>query len=158
LYQKCLKACDEWKKSHAEIYNRPERTKEETERLRAQGKEKLWEETAKQYINYFEKSLEYNKAYAAFYFWIEYRAYNNSDIESVASKTLNDKGRYHHRKLIEWQLTAGFLPADQTNHFQSITVVVLILDVIIIQSSKKYYFVNVVHLMLTNIVRGGQSL
>jgi hypothetical protein len=106
LYQKCLKACDEWKKSHAEIYNRPERTKEETERLRAQGKEKLREETAKQYINYFEKSLEYNKAYAVFYFWIEYRAYNNSDIESVASKTLKEiarRGIENGMQILPWQ-------------------------------------------------------
>jgi hypothetical protein len=85
LYQKCLKACDEWKKSHAEIYNRPERTKEETDRLRAQGKEKLWE---KPYRNSFEKILELYKAYAAFYFWYQYRKIKNSDTESAASKTL----------------------------------------------------------------------
>lgn len=86
--QKILKAYDEMEKSYAEIYNRPERTKEETERLRAQGKEKLWEETIKTFRNYSEKRLEFYKAYAAFYFWCEYRTYKNSDIESAASKTL----------------------------------------------------------------------
>jgi hypothetical protein len=75
-------------KSCAEIYNRPERTKEETDRLRAQGKQKLWEETIKTFRNYSEKRLEFYKAYAAFYFWCEYRTYKNSDIESAASKTL----------------------------------------------------------------------
>jgi ParB-like chromosome segregation protein Spo0J len=39
FYQKFLKASDEWEKSSAEIHNQPERTKEETERLRAQGEE-----------------------------------------------------------------------------------------------------------------------
>jgi septation ring formation regulator EzrA len=56
LYQKCLKALEELKKSYTEIDNQPERTKEETERLRAQGK--LWEEIIKPYRNYFEKSLD----------------------------------------------------------------------------------------------------
>jgi|SRR5215208_6021941 len=56
LYQKCLKASEELKKSSAEIDNQPKRTKEETERLRAQGK--LWEEIIKPYRNYFEKSLD----------------------------------------------------------------------------------------------------
>ena len=71
----------------------PELAKEETERLRAQGKEKLWEEIIKPYRNYFiktqEKSLEYDKAYAAFYFWYQYRIIKNSDTES-ASKTLKE--------------------------------------------------------------------
>jgi hypothetical protein len=40
LYQKCLKDSEEWKQSSAEINNQPELAKEETERLRAQGKEK----------------------------------------------------------------------------------------------------------------------
>ena len=52
---------------------------------------------SKPYRNYFiktqEKSLEYNKAYAAFYFWTEYRAYKNSDIESAASNTLKEIAR-----------------------------------------------------------------
>ncbi len=78
------------KRSSAEIDNQPERTKEETERLKAQGTEKLYAETTKPYINYFEKRLEYDKAYAAFYFWTEYRADKNSDIESAASKTLKE--------------------------------------------------------------------
>jgi ParB/RepB/Spo0J family partition protein len=56
LYQKFLKASEELKKSSAEIDNQPKRTKEETERLRAQGK--LWEEIIKPYRNYFEKSLD----------------------------------------------------------------------------------------------------
>src|ERR671910_457910 len=47
FYQKFLKASDERKKSSAEIDNRPERTKEETERLRAQGEEKLTDEIMK---------------------------------------------------------------------------------------------------------------
>jgi len=78
------------KRSYAEIDNRPERTKEETERLRAQGEEKLYAETIKSLRNYFEKSIECYKAYAAFYFWYEYRIYKNSDIESAASKTLKE--------------------------------------------------------------------
>jgi ParB-like chromosome segregation protein Spo0J len=93
LYQKYLKALEELKKSSEEIDNQPERTKEETDRLRAQGEEKLWEEIIKPYRNYFIKSLEYGKAYAAFYFWIEYRTYKNSDIESAASKTLKEIAR-----------------------------------------------------------------
>jgi hypothetical protein len=47
----------------------------------------------KLYRNFFEKSLEYDKTYTAFYFWIEYRAYKNSDIESAASKTLKEIAR-----------------------------------------------------------------
>jgi hypothetical protein len=90
LYQKCLKAFEELKKSSAEIDNQPELTKEETERLRAQGEGKLYAETIKPFKNYFEKRIEYNKAYAAFYFWTEYRTYKNSDIESAASQTLKE--------------------------------------------------------------------
>lgn len=59
----------------AKIDNQSERTKQETERLRAQEKEKLWAEITKLYRNHFEKLLEYDKAYAAFYFWTEYRVY-----------------------------------------------------------------------------------
>ena len=66
------------------------RTKEETERLREQGEEKLWEETIKPYRNYFKKRLECYKAYAAFYFWYQYRIIKNSDTESAASKTLKE--------------------------------------------------------------------
>jgi ParB-like chromosome segregation protein Spo0J len=90
LYQKCIQASEELEKSSAEIDNQPKRTKQETERLRAQEKEKLWAETTKLYRNYFIKRLEYDKAYAALYFWTEYRAYKNSDIESTASKTLKE--------------------------------------------------------------------
>ena len=90
LYQKYLKAFEELKRSSAEIHNRPERTKEETERLRAQGEEKLYAETIKSLRNYFEKSIECYKVYAAFYFWYEYRIYKNSDIESAASQTLKE--------------------------------------------------------------------
>jgi hypothetical protein len=66
------------------------RTKEETERLREQGEEKLWEETIKPYRNYFKKRLECYKAYAAFYLWYQYRIMKNSNIESAASKTLKE--------------------------------------------------------------------
>jgi len=88
LYQKCLKAFDELKKSDAEIDNQPERTKEETERLRAMGEEKLRAEIIKPFRNSFEKGIECVKACAAFCFWIEYRINKNNDIESVASETL----------------------------------------------------------------------
>jgi len=88
LYQKCLKAFDELKKSDAEIDNQPERTKEETERLRAKGE--LRAEIRKVFRNNFEKIIERDKAYAAFYFWFEYRVNKNNDIESVASETLRE--------------------------------------------------------------------
>ena len=94
------------KRSYAEIYNRPERTKEETGRLRAQGKEKLADEIIKPFRNYFKKSLEYDKAYAAFYFWYEYRIYKNSDIESAASQTLKEivrLGIENEMQTLPWQ-------------------------------------------------------
>ena len=106
LYQKRLQAFEELKKSSAEIDNQPKRTKEETERLRAQGKEKLYAETIKPVGNYFKKSLEYDKAYAAFYFWIEYQTYKNSDIESAASKTLKEivrLGIENEMQTLPWQ-------------------------------------------------------
>jgi hypothetical protein len=106
LYQKCLKALEELKKSSAEIDNQPERTKDETERLRAQGKEKLAAEIAKPYRNYLEKNLEHDKAYAAFYLWIKYRTYKNSDIESAASKTLKEiarRGIENGMQMLSWQ-------------------------------------------------------
>jgi ParB-like chromosome segregation protein Spo0J len=90
FYQKCLKAVDELNKSSAEIDNLTERTKEEKERLREQGEEKLVAEIIKPFRNYFEKRLEYVKAYAAFSFWIEYRENKNCDVESVASQTLKE--------------------------------------------------------------------
>jgi hypothetical protein len=90
LYQKWRKAADELNKSDAEIHNLPERTKEEKERLKAEGEEKLRAETVKPFRNYFEKRIEFDKAYAAFSFWIEYRENKNNDIESVASETLKE--------------------------------------------------------------------
>ena len=72
LDQKCLKAFEELKRSYTEIYNQPERTKEETERLRAQGEEKLADEIIKLFRNYFEKRLEYDKAYAVSSFYADY--------------------------------------------------------------------------------------
>jgi ParB-like chromosome segregation protein Spo0J len=88
FYQKCLKAVDELNKSSAEIDNLPERTKEEKERLREQGEEKLVAEQP--FRNCFEKRLEYVKAYAAFSLRIEYRENKNCDVESVASQTLKE--------------------------------------------------------------------
>jgi hypothetical protein len=82
LYQKCLKAVDESKKSDAEIDNQPERTKKETERLRAMGEGKLRAEIIKPFRNSFEKGIECVKAYAAFCF--------SHDIESVAIETLRE--------------------------------------------------------------------
>jgi hypothetical protein len=90
FYQKCRKAADELNKSAAEIDNLPELTKEEKERLRAQGEEKLRAEIERPFRNYYEKVLEFVKAYAAFCFWIEYRENKNNDIESVASETLKE--------------------------------------------------------------------
>jgi ParB-like nuclease domain len=90
LYQKFRKAADELNKSDAEIDNLPERTKEEKERLRAEGEEKLRIETIKPFRNYFENIIEFGKAYAAFFFWIEYRENKNNDIESVASEILKE--------------------------------------------------------------------
>jgi ParB-like chromosome segregation protein Spo0J len=90
LYQKCLRALEELKKSSAEIDNLPERTKEEKERLRAQGEERLVAEIIKPFRKDFEKRLEYVKAYAAFSFWIEHRQNKNCDVESVASQTLKE--------------------------------------------------------------------
>jgi hypothetical protein len=90
LYQKYRKAADELNKSDTEIHNLPERTKEEKERLRAEGEGKLRAEIVKPFRNYFENIIERDKAYAAFSFWIEYRENKNNDIESVASKTLGE--------------------------------------------------------------------
>lgn len=104
LYQKCLKAIDELKKSDAEIYNQPERTKEETERLRAKGE--LRAEIRKAFRNNFEKEIERDKAYAAFYFWYEYRINKNNDIESVASETLSEivrLGTENEMQTLPWQ-------------------------------------------------------
>ena len=85
------KTFDELKKSDAEIDNQPERTKEETERLRAKGE--LRAEIRKAFRNNFEKRIERDKACAPFYFWYEYRVNKNNDIESVASETLREMVR-----------------------------------------------------------------
>jgi hypothetical protein len=90
LYQKFRKAADELNKSAAELDNLPELTREEKERLRAMGEEKLKAEIEKPFINYFEKRIEFDKAHAALSFWIEYRENKNNDIESVASETLRE--------------------------------------------------------------------
>jgi hypothetical protein len=90
LYQKFRKAADELNKSAAELDNLPERTKEEKERLKAQGEEKLKAEIEKPFRNYFEKIIEFGKTHAAISFWIEYRENKNNDIESVASETLRE--------------------------------------------------------------------
>ena len=63
-------------------------------------------------INYFKKSLEYDKAYAALYFWIEYRTYKNSDIESAASKTLKEiarRGIENGMQMLSWQTIGRIL-------------------------------------------------
>jgi ParB-like chromosome segregation protein Spo0J len=106
LYQKCRKAADELNKSAAEIDNLPERTKEEKERLRAQGEEKLKAEIEKPFRNYCAKLKEYFKAMAAFCFWIEYHENENNDIESVASETLREIVRLgidNEMQTIPWQ-------------------------------------------------------
>jgi hypothetical protein len=90
LYQKYRKAADELNKSAAEKDNLPELTKEEKERLRAEGEEKLVAEILKPFRNSLEKRIELVKAIAAFSFWIEYRVNKNNDIESVARETLRD--------------------------------------------------------------------
>jgi hypothetical protein len=104
LYQKFQKAADELKKSAADIDNQPERTKEETERLRAKGE--LRAEITKPFRNYFEKIIERDKAYAAFYFWFEHRVSKNKDIESVASETLQEivrLGTEDESQTLPWQ-------------------------------------------------------
>jgi ParB-like chromosome segregation protein Spo0J len=90
FYQKFRKAADEWNTSAAEADNLPELTKEEKERLRAEGEEKLVAEILKPFRNSLEKEIEFGKAYAAFSFWIEYRENKNNDIESVAIETLRE--------------------------------------------------------------------
>jgi ParB-like chromosome segregation protein Spo0J len=90
FYQKYRKAADELKKSAAENDNLPELTKEEKERLRAEGEEKLVAEILKPLRNFFEKRIEFVKAYAVFSFWIKYRENKNNDIESVAIETLRE--------------------------------------------------------------------
>jgi hypothetical protein len=90
LYQKYLRALEELKKSSAEIDNLPELAEEEKESLRAQGEEKLAAEIIIPFRNCFEKNLDCVKAYAAFSFWIEYRANKNYDVESVAGQTLKE--------------------------------------------------------------------
>jgi ParB-like chromosome segregation protein Spo0J len=95
LHQKLLKAREELKKSSAEIDNQPERIKEETRRR-----------------DYLEKGLEYHKAYAALYFWVQYRANTNSNIESVASQTLKEIaswGIWDQMQMLPWQIIEKIL-------------------------------------------------
>jgi ParB-like chromosome segregation protein Spo0J len=94
FYQKFRKAADELNKSAAEKDNLPELTKEEKERLRAEGEEKSIAEILKPFRNYLEKIIELGKAIAAFHFWKEYRVNKNNDIESVASETLKEIVRF----------------------------------------------------------------
>src|ERR687898_501898 len=73
LFQKCQMAADELNKSAANIDNQPGLINDEKKRLKI-----------------VEKGLEHIKAYATFYFWTAYRANKNSNIESVANKTLKE--------------------------------------------------------------------
>ena len=73
LFQKCQKTADELNKSAADIDNQPGLINDEKKRLKI-----------------VEKGLEHIKAYATFCFWTSYRANKNSNIESVASKTLKE--------------------------------------------------------------------
>jgi ParB-like chromosome segregation protein Spo0J len=74
LFQKCQKAADELNKSAADIDdNQPGPINDEKKRLKI-----------------VEKGLEHIKAYATFYLWTAYRANKNSNIESVANKTLKE--------------------------------------------------------------------
>lgn len=84
LYRKCQKALEELNKSR-QTNNRPE---QETEKL--QDKEKLWDEIVRPYRNYLEKRFEYERAYAAYYFWIEYHLNGASSVEYAASQTLKE--------------------------------------------------------------------
>jgi ParB-like chromosome segregation protein Spo0J len=93
LSQKFRKAADELNKSNAEIVKLSERTREEKERSKAEG-EKSRAEIIKPFRNNFEKEIALYNASAAFYFWNEYRANKNGDIESVASETL--------REIVDW--------------------------------------------------------
>jgi ParB-like chromosome segregation protein Spo0J len=93
LAQKRRKAADELDKSNAEIVKLSERTREEKERSKAEG-EKSRAEIRKSFRNNFEKEITLYKASAALYFWNEYRANKNGDIESFASETL--------REIVDW--------------------------------------------------------
>jgi ParB-like chromosome segregation protein Spo0J len=112
LFQKCLKADDVSIESAAELDNVPERTKEEKERLSAQGNKGLRAEMVKPFRNFLEKGLESVKAYAAFYFWKEYRANKNNNIESVASQTLKEivrLGIEYDMQMLPWQIIENIL-------------------------------------------------
>ena len=113
FYQKYRKAADELNKSTAEIHNLPESTKEEKERLRAEGEEIFIAEILKPFRNYREKLIEFGKAMAAFHFWTEYRVNKNNDIESVASETLRQIVRF------------GMEDEMQTLQFQKIEQILL---------------------------------
>ena len=96
LFQKCLKAEDVLNKSAADIDdNQPGLINDEKKRLKI-----------------FEKGLERIKAYAAFYFWKEYRANKNNNIESVASQTLKEITRLgieYDMQMLPWQIIENIL-------------------------------------------------
>ncbi len=90
LYEKCLKALEELKES--EQMTEDNGLEQETENL--QDKEKFWEELARPYSTYLAKvyaaRLEYEKAVAAYYFWLEYKTNETTDVESAANQTLKE--------------------------------------------------------------------
>ena len=76
-----------------ELYRNIQSTRTNKRRNRetkSTGKREIICRTIKSIRNYFEKSIECYKVYAAFYFWYEYRIYKNRDIESAASKPLKE--------------------------------------------------------------------
>jgi ParB-like chromosome segregation protein Spo0J len=95
LFQKCQMAADELNKSAANTDNQPGLINDEKKRLKI-----------------VEKGLEHIKAYAAFYFWIEYRAHKNNNIESVASQTLKEivrLGIEYDMHMLPWQIIEDIL-------------------------------------------------
>jgi ParB-like chromosome segregation protein Spo0J len=96
LFQKYQKAADELNKSAADIDdNQPGLINDEKKRLKI-----------------VEKGLEHIKAYATFYFWIEYRANKNNNIESVANKTLKEierLGTEYGIQMLPWQTIENIL-------------------------------------------------
>ncbi len=85
LYQKLRKAREELDNSLEQKSNQ-----QEQEPNKLQDDEKLWDDLARPYRNYLEKRFEYEKAYAAYYFWIENQSNGTSDIEYAASRTLEE--------------------------------------------------------------------
>lgn len=95
LFQKWQKAADELNKSAADIDNQLGLINDEKKRLKI-----------------VEKGLEHIKAYATYYFWIEHRANKNSNIESVASKTLKEIERLgieYGIQMLPWQTIENIL-------------------------------------------------